>query len=207
MTHFATADERGDDFFGEQLARFEAWARPLRERHPGLILHAANSAGLLRDGESHFDLVRAGVAIYGLDPFQEDAGARELEPAMELASYVAEIKPCAAGQSAGYGRRFVAADDTVLATVPIGYGDGVSRGLTNNAELLVRGTRFALVGTVSMDNVTLDLGPGGGGVQTGDEALLIAAGPPGRGDGAAAGDHQLRSHMCADGARAARAPP
>ena len=70
----------------------------LRERHPGLILHAANSAGLLRDGESHFDLVRAGVAIYGLDPFQEDAGARELEPAMELASYVAEVKPCAAGQ-------------------------------------------------------------------------------------------------------------
>jgi alanine racemase len=178
MTHFATADERGDDFFGEQLARFEAWARPLRERHPGLILHAANSAALLRDADSHFDLVRAGVAIYGLDPFQEDARARDLEPALELASYVAEVKPCAAGESAGYGRRFVAQADTVIATVPIGYGDGVSRALTNNAELLVGGTRYALVGTVSMDNVTLDLGPGGGGVQTGDEALLIGDGLP-----------------------------
>ena len=108
MTHFATADERGDDFFGEQRARFDAWARPLRERHPGLILHAANSAALLRDAASHYDLVRPGVAIYGLDPFQEDAAARDLEPALELASYVAEIKPCAAGESAGYGRRFVA---------------------------------------------------------------------------------------------------
>ncbi len=137
MTHFATADERGDDFFGEQLERFAAWAPALRERHPGLILHAANSAALLRDPDSHFDLVRAGVAIYGLDPFQEDAAARDLEPALELVSYVAEIKRCAPGESAGYGRRFVAQEETVLATVPIGYGDGVSRALTNNADLLV----------------------------------------------------------------------
>ena len=178
MTHFATADERGDAFFGEQLARFAAWALPLRERHAGLILHAANSAALLRDGDSHFDLVRAGVAIYGLDPFQEDAAARDLEPALELASYVAAVKPCAAGESAGYGRRFVAGADTVIATVPIGYGDGVRRALTNNAELLVGGRRFPLVGTVSMDNVALDLGADGGAVQVGDEALLIADGLP-----------------------------
>jgi alanine racemase len=178
MTHFATADERGDGFFGEQLARFDAWAPALRERHPGLILHAANSAALLRDAASHYDLARAGVAIYGLDPFQEDAAARELEPALELASYVAEIKPCATGESAGYGRRFVAEADTVIATVPIGYGDGVSRALTNNADVLVGGRRFALVGTVSMDNVALDLGAEGGGVRRGDEALLIAAGLP-----------------------------
>ena len=178
MTHFATADERGDDFFGEQLGRFAAWASALRERHPGLILHAANSAALLRDADSHFDLVRAGVAIYGLDPFQEDAAARDLEPALELASYVAEVKPCAPGESAGYGRRFVAQEETVLATVPIGYGDGVRRALTNNADVLVVGRRFPLVGTVSMDNVALDLGADGGGVRRGDEALLIGAGLP-----------------------------
>ncbi len=178
MTHFATADERGDDFFGEQLERFAAWAPALRERHPGLILHAANSAALLRDADSHFDLVRAGVAIYGLDPFQEDAAARDLEPALELASYVAEVKPCAPGESAGYGRRFVAQEETVLATVPIGYGDGVRRALTNNADVLVVGRRFPLVGTVSMDNVALDLGAEGGGVRRGDEALLIGAGLP-----------------------------
>jgi alanine racemase len=178
MTHFATADERGDAFFGEQLERFAAWAPALRERHPGLILHAANSAALLRDTDSHFDLVRAGVAIYGLDPFQEDAAARDLEPALELASYVAEVKPCAPGESAGYGRRFVAREETVLATVPIGYGDGVSRALTNNADLLVGGRRFPLVGTVSMDNVALDLGADGGEVARGDEALLIGEGLP-----------------------------
>jgi alanine racemase len=178
MTHFATADERGDTFFGEQLARFEAWVHPLVERHPDVVVHAANSAALLRDATSHFDLVRAGVAIYGLDPFQEDAAARDLEPALELASYVAEVKACALGESVGYGRRFVAQRDTMIATVPIGYGDGVRRALTNNAELLVNGRRFPLVGTVSMDNVTLDLGPDGAGVRPGDEALLIGAGLP-----------------------------
>jgi alanine racemase len=178
MTHFATADERGDAFFGEQLARFEAWVRPLVERYPDVMVHAANSAAILRDPASHFDLVRAGVAIYGLDPFQEDAAARDLEPALQLVSYVAEVKACAAGESVGYGRRFVAQRDTTIATVPIGYGDGVRRALTDNADLLVNGSRFSLVGTVSMDNVTLDLGPDGGGVTVGDEALLIGPGLP-----------------------------
>jgi alanine racemase len=178
MTHFATADELGDAFFAQQLERFAAWARPLAERHPGLILHAANSAGLLRDPACHFDLVRAGVAIYGLDPFQQDAAARDLEPALVLASRVAEVKPCAAGQSAGYNRRFVAERDTVIATVPIGYGDGLRRALTNDADVLVGGRRFPVVGTVSMDNVTLDLGPDGGGVRRGDEVILIGPGLP-----------------------------
>jgi alanine racemase len=178
MTHFATADEPGDAFLGEQLERFEAWALPLRERRPGLVLHAANSAAVLRDRATHFDLVRAGVAIYGLDPFQEDAAARDLEPALELASYVAEVKPCLRGQSAGYGRRFVAQRDTALATVPIGYGDGVRRALTNNADVLVGGRRFPLVGTVSMDNVTVDLGADGGGVRRGDAVVLIGPGLP-----------------------------
>jgi alanine racemase len=178
MTHFATADELGDAFFGEQLARFETWALPLRERFPGLLLHAANSAATLRDAATHFDLVRAGIAIYGLDPFQQDAAGRELEPALELSSYVAEVKRCAAGQSVGYGRRFVAERDTVLATVPIGYGDGVRRALTNNADVLIDGRRLPLTGTVSMDNVTVDLGPDGGGIGRGDEVLLIAPGLP-----------------------------
>ena len=175
MTPFATADEPGDAFFGEQLERFRGWAEPLRAAHPGIVLHAANSAALLRDHAAHFDLVRPGIAIYGMDPFQEDAAARGLEPALELVSYVAELKPCAPGDSTGYGRRFVAARPTTIATVPIGYGDGVRRALTNHADVLVRGRRRPLVGTVSMDNVTLDVGPDGGGVVRGDEAVLIGA--------------------------------
>jgi alanine racemase len=175
-THFATADERGDQFFGEQLARFKAWAEPLRAEHPGLLLHAANSAALLRDPACHFDLVRPGVAIYGLDPFGEDPAQRDLEPALELVSYVAAVKACDAGESAGYGRRFVAQRPTTIATVPIGYGDGWRRALTNRGEALLHGRKVALVGTVSMDNVTFDVGAVAGlDANVGDSVVLIGA--------------------------------
>ncbi len=170
-THFATSDEEGDAFLGEQLERFRAWAGPLRERHPGVLLHASNSAATLREPAAAFDFVRCGIAIYGLDPFGEDPAARELEPALSLHSWVAAVKPVAPGESAGYGRRFVATEPAVLATVPIGYGDGVRRGLTNNAEVLVRGERRALLGTVSMDNITV----AGEGLEVGDEVVLIGA--------------------------------
>jgi alanine racemase len=175
MTHFATADEPGDDFFGEQLGRFRAWAEPLRARFPDALLHAANSAATLRDPAAHFDLVRCGVATYGLDPFQEHPAARDLEPALSLHSWVAAVKPCAAGQSAGYGRTWTAQRDTMLATIPIGYGDGWRRALSNNADVVVGGRRHPLVGTVSMDNVTVDLGPQTD-VRVGDEATLIGGG-------------------------------
>jgi alanine racemase len=174
MTHFATADERDDDFFGAQLERFAAFADALRADHPDIVLHAANSAATLRDPAAHFDLVRCGIAIYGLDPFHEDPAARELEPVLELRSYVADVKPCAPGESAGYGRRFVAARETVLGVLPIGYGDGWRRGLTNDADVLVGGRRRPLVGTVSMDNVAVDLGPDPA-AAPGDEAVLIGA--------------------------------
>jgi alanine racemase len=172
MTHFATADEPGDEFFGAQLERFGAFAERVRADHPGVLRHAANSAATLRDPAAHFDLVRCGVAVYGLDPFQEDPGARDLEPALELRSYVGDLKPCAPGESAGYGRRFVADHDTVLGVLPIGYGDGWRRALTNNADVLVGGRRRPLVGTVSMDNITVDLGPSPDSAP-GDEAVLI----------------------------------
>ena len=176
MTHFATADEPGDAFFGEQLERFRDWAEPLRAVHPGALLHAANSAATLRDRAAHFDLVRPGVALYGMDPFGQDPAAHALEPALELVSYVAAVKAIEPGQSVGYGRRFIAERAGRIATVPIGYGDGWRRGLTNDADVLVRGRRAPLVGTVSMDNVTLDLGPDAGdGVEVGDEAVLIGA--------------------------------
>src|SRR3954466_6547369 len=174
MTHFATADEPGDAFMPAQLERFVAWAEPLRERHPGIVLHAANSAATLRDPATHFDLVRTGIAIYGLDPFQRDPADHGLEPALELCSYVAEVKAVAPGESVGYGRRFVAREPTTLATVPVGYGDGVRRALTNNADVLIGGRRRPLRGAVSMDNVTVDLGPEPE-VERGAEAVLIGA--------------------------------
>ena len=159
-THFATADEPDPAFLEHQLGVFEPWARGVAARHPGVLLHAANSAATLAAPQTRFDLVRCGIAIYGLDPFHADPGAHGLEPALELHSYVAEVKRCAAGESAGYGRRFVATRDTWLGTIPIGYGDGVRRALSGNADVLVGGRRVPLVGTISMDNITVDLGPG-----------------------------------------------
>ena len=176
MTHFATADEpdADDSFFEAQLERFATFAETLRSDHPGLLVHAANSAATLRSAAAHFDLVRCGVATYGLDPFHQDPAARELEPALELRSYVAALKPSARGESAGYGRRFVAERDTVLGVLPIGYGDGWRRGLSNNAEVLVGGARVPLVGTISMDNLTVDLGPAPS-AGVGEPAVLIGA--------------------------------
>ena len=181
MTHFATADERDadDGFFEAQLERFATFAETLRSDHPGLLVHAANSAATLRSAAAHFDLVRCGVATYGLDPFHQDPAARELEPALELRSYVAALKPSARGESAGYGRRFVAERDTVLGVLPIGYGDGWRRGLSNNAEVLVGGARVPLVGTISMDNLTVDLGPAPS-AGVGEPAVLIGAAGPER---------------------------
>jgi alanine racemase len=157
-THFATADELDSEFFGEQLERFRALAEPLKDEYPELVLHAANSAATLRDAASHFDMVRCGIAVYGLDPFGEDPVARELEPALALHSNVADVKRFRAGDSAGYGRTWRAESDTWVGVLPIGYGDGVRRALGNNADVLVAGRRYPLVGTVSMDNVTIDLG-------------------------------------------------
>jgi alanine racemase len=177
-THFATADELDSAFFDRQLERFTALAQRVRTDHPDALIHAANSAATLRDPAAHFDMVRCGVAIYGLDPFQGNPFDRRLEPALELRSYVADVKRFGQGDSAGYGQRWRAPADTLVGVLPIGYGDGVRRGLSNNAEVLVEGHRYPLVGTVSMDNVALDLGADGGGVRRGDEALLIAEGLP-----------------------------
>jgi alanine racemase len=158
MTHFATADDRDDPFFDGQLDMFARWASEVKAVHPEVVVHAANSAATLREKRAHFDMVRCGIAVYGMDPFGRDPLARRLDPALELTSYVAELKSCAPGQSAGYGRRFVAERDSLLGVLPIGYGDGWRRALSNNGEVLVAGERRPIVGTVSMDNLTVELG-------------------------------------------------
>ncbi len=104
-------------------------------------------------------MVRCGIAAYGMDPFGEDPARHGLAPALELRSYVAEVKRLAPGESVGYGRRFVAAAPTWIGTLPLGYADGVRRALSNDCDVLVGGRRAPLVGNVSMDNITVDLGP------------------------------------------------
>jgi alanine racemase len=171
MTHFATADE-DDHFLAAQLERFMPFVTAVRRAHPGVVVHAANSAATIQAPASHFDLVRCGIAIYGGDPMNLDPAALGLEPALELSSYVAAAKLARAGESAGYGRRFVAERETWLATVPIGYADGIRRALTNNCEVLIGARRYPLVGTVSMDNVTVNVGSERA-VEVGDRAVII----------------------------------
>ena len=170
MTHFATADEPGDEHFAAQLERFRKFVDAVGR--DDLLVHAANSAATYRDPAAHFDLVRCGIAIYGMDPFGEDPAERGLEPALSVHSWVAAVRRFEPGESAGYGRRWAAREQTWVATVPIGYGDGWRRGLTNDCDVLIGGRRFPLVGTVSMDNVTVDLG-GETDVSVGDEVVLI----------------------------------
>jgi alanine racemase len=171
-THFATADELDSAYFDEQLRRFDDVASAVRAEHPDVLVHAANSAAVLRDRRSHYDMARCGVAIYGLDPFQRDPAEQGLRPVMTLSSHVADVKRFPAGASAGYGQKWKAPVETWVGVIPLGYGDGVRRALTNNADVLVGGRRCPLVGTVSMDNITIDLGPETE-VRPGDEAVLI----------------------------------
>ncbi|MDO9352781.1 MAG: alanine racemase [Solirubrobacteraceae bacterium] len=173
MTHFATADELGDRFFGEQLARFLDWLPQAKAIAPEAVAHAANSAGILRDDACHLDMVRPGVSIYGLDPFGADPRPRELTPALTLSASLGAVRRVKAGETTGYGRRWVADDDGFIGIIPVGYADGWRRGLTGRAEALVDGRRRPLVGTVSMDSVAVDLGPEP--VAVGSEVVLIGA--------------------------------
>jgi alanine racemase len=174
MTHFATADETDRTFFEEQLSRFNPFVEELRARYPGCLVHAANSAATLSSPAAHFDMARCGVAIYGMDPFQSDPRAQGLEPALSLRSYVADVKALEAGDSVGYGRTWRAPAPTRVAVLPIGYGDGYRRGLSNGADVLIRGVRRPVVGTVSMDNITVEVGAATD-VVPGDEAVLLGA--------------------------------
>jgi alanine racemase len=119
-------------------------------------------------------MARCGIAIYGLDPFQRNPAEHALEPALRLESYVAEVKRFEPGDSAGYGRSWRAPEATSVAVLPIGYGDGYRRGLSNQADVLIGGRRYPLAGTVSMDNITVDAGSEGS-VRPGQPAVLIGA--------------------------------
>jgi alanine racemase len=174
MTHFATADELGDDLFPLQLERFAEFVEGVRRDFPGAVVHAANSAATFRDPASHFDMVRCGVAIYGMDPFQGDPSERGLAPALQLESWVAAVRRFETGDGAGYGQSWRATDPTWVATVPIGYGDGWRRGLSNDSDVLIRGRRYPVVGTISMDNITVDVGADPE-VEPGDRVILIGS--------------------------------
>jgi alanine racemase len=151
ITHLATADS-DEAFARDQLARFRAATDP----YAHLTRHAANSAAALRIPESRLDAARCGIAVYGLSPFGTDPRTDGLEPALRWESYLAQVKRLHAGESTGYGRRFVAERDTWVGIVPVGYADGFRRDLTGT-EVSVGGERGPVVGTVSMDAFSVAL--------------------------------------------------
>ena len=151
MTHLATADT-DPAFAEEQVERFRAATHP----YAHLTRHVANSAAALRLPSSRFDAARCGVALYGLSPFGDDPSVDGLEPVLRWETHLAQVKLLHAGESTGYGRRFVADRPTWIGLVPVGYADGFRRDLTGT-EVLVGGERRRVVGTISMDSFAVEL--------------------------------------------------
>ncbi len=170
-THFATADETDPSFMDLQRQRLSELADRVRAEYPEVKVHAANSAALISDPATHFDLVRPGVAVYGMDPFGRDPAEHDLRPVFSFHSWVATVKRFEPGMSAGYGRTWTASEPTTVVTVPVGYGDGVRRALSNRGEVLIAGRRHPIAGTVSMDNITVEVADGE--VAIGEEVTLV----------------------------------
>jgi len=174
FTHLALADEPGDPFTAVQLARFDAVLAALAD-HDLLppVVHAANSAGGLAHPSARHHLVRAGIAIYGISPGAGvDHLTGELRPALSLRARVTMVRRVAAGEGISYGLRHRVVADTTIATVPIGYADGVPRRLSAvGGQVLVGGRRRPIVGVVTMDQLMVDMGDDP--VEVGDEVVLI----------------------------------
>jgi alanine racemase len=185
MTHFAEADAVESTFTTSQLNRFLALLGQISQIHqigsaqPGgrstgspLIAHAANSAALLTRPESRLQMVRAGLALYGLLPSPACQGVVELEPVMSWTTRVAHLRRLPAGRSLGYGRTFTTKRSSLIGLLPVGYAAGYSRLLSNRAACLHRGGRVPIVGRISMDLTMIDLTdhPSAG---VGDEVVLL----------------------------------
>ncbi len=172
-THLATADEADLEFARHQLA----WLGNLIERLAAVgirvpLVHAANSSAIFMLPESHLDMVRPGLVVYGCRPSRHWPGDGELRPALRLRSHLVLTKRVPAGHSVGYGRTFVTKRPSVLGIVPVGYNDGYSRSLSNRGIMGLAGGDAPVVGRVSMDQTVLDLTdlPG---ARVGDEVIII----------------------------------
>jgi alanine racemase len=172
-THLATADERDKSFAHVQLVRFHDVVGTLSNSGTQIpIRHVANSGAILDLKDSHYDMVRPGIMLYGYYPSHETSESLSLRRVMSLRSRIDYLKMVEAGTPISYGRRYVTTRTTTIATVPIGYADGLSRSLTNKAEAIVGGQRYPVVGTICMDYVMLDLGTGSG-AKVGDDVTFI----------------------------------
>jgi alanine racemase len=179
MTHFAESDATGSAYTTEQLSRFRALLdqigtrlRGVQTDRPPIIAHAANSAAMLTRPESRLQMVRAGLALYGLLPSPSCQGVTSLEPVMSWTTRIAHVRRLPAGRSLGYGRTFTTSRPSLIGLLPVGYAAGYPRLLSNRAACLHQGRRVPIVGRISMDLTMIDLTdhPSAG---IGDEVVLL----------------------------------
>ncbi|NLV92281.1 MAG: alanine racemase [Firmicutes bacterium] len=171
FTHFSTADAVDRSYFRQQLSKFTGVLAELQQEGISIpIVHGANSATVAVAPEAEFDLVRAGISLYGLQP-APDIVQLDLQPALSLKARVSYVHRVPAGTGISYGRRYMTERETTIATIPVGYADGYSRLLSNRAEVLVRGRRYRISGTICMDQCMIDVGDDP--IEIGDEVVLI----------------------------------
>ncbi|HSK46633.1 MAG TPA: alanine racemase [Coriobacteriia bacterium] len=180
FTHFATADVPGDWDVSRQLERFSDALAAMRTEgvEPGLV-HAANSPATILYPESHFGMVRCGIALYGLQPSHHTRGRVDLRPAMSVKARATLVKRVPMGEGVSYGLTWQAASAATIATLPLGYADGVHRVLSNTMEVLVGGRRAKQVGRVCMDQFMVEL-PRAVEARRGDEFVLVGEQGPER---------------------------
>ncbi len=170
-SHLATADLPGDPFALAQIAAFEALLRDPVFAGVPLLRHLCNSGGTAHFPQAHYDMVRPSIMVFGYPPEQAPGALQGLAPCFSLKSKVSYFKVVEAGQGISYGHTYVTSRRTRIVTVPVGYGDGYRRALSNRAEVLIRGRRFPIVGTICMDQLMVDVGDTE--VRVGDEVVLI----------------------------------
>jgi alanine racemase len=177
-THFSTADEKDKAYANLQLSRFrEVLAMlPRLAKRPQMV-HMAASGAILDLPESYFDAVRPGILMYGHYPSKETSRGIVPRQVMSLRTYVAHLRQMPGGHPISYGRRWTTPGPTGIAVLPIGYADGLSRRLTNNGEVLIRGRRYPIVGTVTMDYIMVNVGNDP--VAAGDDVLVWGESPDG----------------------------
>jgi alanine racemase len=170
-SHFSTSDEKDKSYANLQLSRFRKIVSgvQLLDKRPSL-LHMANSGAILDIPESYLDAVRPGILMYGHYPSQETSQSIKPRQVMTLKTYVAHLREMPEGHPISYGRRWITPRRTHIAVLPVGYADGVRRGLTNKGEVLIQGKRYPMVGTVTMDQIMVDVGDDP--VRPGDEVVL-----------------------------------
>ncbi|MCC6573393.1 MAG: alanine racemase [Planctomycetes bacterium] len=172
-THFSYPYEQNPDFTLRQLERFHVAVEVARRLGYGdVLLHASSSLALFRHPEARFNMVRPGVALWGLAPGDDSGIAKKLKPVLSLKTRVLFIKDVPEGQPIGYNRTYYTSTQSRIATMPVGYNDGYRRSLSNKAEVLINGVRCPVVGLVSMDYLTVDVTMARE-VAVGDEVILL----------------------------------